>query len=58
MRVKVEVTGDELAEMSCDTPHELEELLQHQLDNCTDDEGVAGVDWMVGYELEVVKVDG
>lgn len=46
MKIKVEVTADELGE-----------FLRHQIDNCTDDEGNAGVDWMVSYDLEVVQVE-
>jgi hypothetical protein len=57
MRIKVEVTADEMAEMGADTVAELEEALRHQLDNCTDDEGGAGVDWMVSYDFEIVQVD-
>lgn len=57
MKIKVEVTADEMAEMGADTVAELEEALRHQFDNCTDEEGEAGVDWMVSYDLEVVQVD-
>lgn len=58
MKIKVEVTADEMAEMGADTVAELEEALRHQLDNCTDDEGEAGVDWLVSYDVEIVQVEG
>ncbi|VWC49492.1 hypothetical protein BLA13014_07599 [Burkholderia aenigmatica] len=59
MKIKVEVTSDELAEMYCDTTKELEEQLRDQIDNgVASNEGEAGVDWMVGYDLEVVLVNG
>lgn len=57
MKIKVEVTSDELAEMCCDTKKELEEQLRDQIDNgVASDDGEAGVDWMVEYDLEVVVV--
>ncbi|WP_196217381.1 hypothetical protein [Burkholderia pseudomallei] len=56
MKIKVEVTADELSEMGLDTVEELEDHLRHQIDNCIDEEGEAGVDWMVSYDIEVAQV--
>lgn len=54
MKIKVEVSEQELAEMCCDSVEEFSEQLRHQLDDAiSDDEGGAG-DWMVEYNLEVI----
>lgn len=48
MKIKVEVTRNEL-----------EESLRDQIDNgVASNDGEAGVDWMVDYDLEVVLVNG
>ncbi|MBA9846806.1 hypothetical protein [Ralstonia pickettii] len=58
MKIKVEVTRDELEEMDCDSPAEFQAVLRHQIDKgVASDDGEAGVDWMVDYELEIVLVD-
>lgn len=49
-------TADELSEMGLDTVEELEDHLRHQIDSCIDEEGEAGVDWMVSYDIEVAQV--
>lgn len=54
MKIKVELTEAELKEMMCDSLHEFEEQLRHQIDNgVSDDEGCAGVDWIAEYDLEI-----
>lgn len=54
MKITVDVTQDELAEMNLDTPEELKERLLEQLDDgVTGDAGEAGQDWMVSYQIEV-----
>lgn len=59
MKIKVEVTRDELDEMGCDSPAEFQELFRHQIDNgVASNDGEAGVDWMVEYELEIVLANG
>jgi hypothetical protein len=59
VKIKVEVTRNELEEMGCDNPAEFEESLRHQIDNgVASNDGEAGVDWMVDYDLEVVLVNG
>lgn len=58
MKIQVEVTGDELSKMECDTPQDLEHQLRDQIENgVAAFDGSAGVDWLVAYELEVVVVD-
>ncbi|MCM3581876.1 MULTISPECIES: hypothetical protein [Ralstonia] len=59
MKIKVEVTRDELEEMDCDSPEEFGTYLRNQIDNgVSSDDGEVGVDWMVDYELEVVLANG
>jgi len=54
VKITVEVSEQELSEMSCDSVDEFSEQLRHQLDDAiSDDEGGAG-DWMVEYDLEVI----
>lgn len=54
MKIKVEVSEQELSEMCCESADEFAEQLRHQLDDAiSDDEGGAG-DWMVEYDLEVI----
>lgn len=57
MKIKVEVTNAELELMNCDSLKEFEEQLRHQIDKgvVTDDGGI-GLDWMCGYELEIVQI--
>lgn len=44
--------------MDCDSPAEFQAVLRHQIDKgVASDDGEAGVDWMVDYELEIVLVD-
>lgn len=55
MKIKIEVSPDELEEMGCDSIAEFEQEIRHQLDNgIVTDDGGNGTDWMVDYELEVV----
>lgn len=56
MKIKVEVTKAELNEMGCDSPDELKRDLLDQLDNCHDDEGCSGQEWLCGYTIEVTVV--
>ncbi|WP_197339764.1 hypothetical protein [Ralstonia solanacearum] len=59
MKIKVEVTSEELEEMCCETTKELEEQLRHQIDNgVASNDGEAGVDWMVEYDIEVIQING
>ncbi|MDY7563476.1 MULTISPECIES: hypothetical protein [unclassified Pseudomonas] len=57
MKIKVEVTQEDLDGMLCDSLDEFKEQIRHQLDNgVVDDDGGAGSDWMADYQLEIVKV--
>ena len=59
MKIKVEVSPAELAEMRCDTPEEFATQLRHQLDNgIVSNDGEAGTDWMCRYELDISLADG
>lgn len=52
MKVRIEVTTDELEDMGCDSIEELEALLREQLDSgVVGDAGEAGGDWLVSCEL-------
>lgn len=52
MKVRIEVTTDELEDMGCDSVEELEARLPEQLDSgVVGDAGEAGSDWLVAYEL-------
>lgn len=52
MKVRIEVTTDELEDMGCDSVEELEARLREQLDSgVVGDAGDAGSDWLVSYEL-------
>ncbi|WP_273806337.1 MULTISPECIES: hypothetical protein [unclassified Pseudomonas] len=51
MKVRIEVTADELEDMGCDSVEELETRLREQLDSVVGDAGEAGSDWLVSYEL-------
>jgi hypothetical protein len=57
VKVTGEVSNAELEEMQCDSLNEFEDQLCQQLDNgVVTDNGCIGLDWMCGYELEVVQV--
>lgn len=57
MKIKIEITDAELEEMFCDNVSEFEEQIRNQIDNgVTGEEGESGVDWMIEYQLEVIKV--
>lgn len=57
MKIRIEVSPDEMDEMGCDSIAEFEQEIRHQLDNgVVTDDGGNGTDWMVGYELEIVQV--
>jgi hypothetical protein len=57
MKIKIEVTADDLEQMNCETLAEFEDGIRHQLDNgVVTNDGGAGVDWMANYELEIVQV--
>lgn len=57
MKIRIEVTDAELDEMGCDSLPEFELSMRGQLDDgVITDDGGAGSDWMVDYELEIVKV--
>ncbi len=57
MKIKVEVSQAELAEMGAESVVELQEMLIEQLDDgVTGDDGEAGQDWMSTYTIEVVQV--
>lgn len=52
MKVRIEVTTDELEDMGCDSVEELAARLREQLDSgVVGDAGEAGIDWLVSYEL-------
>ena len=52
MKVRIEVTADELEDMGCDSVEELAARLREQLDSgAVGDAGEAGSDWLVSYEL-------
>ncbi len=52
MKVRIEVTADELEDMGCDSVEELAARLREQLDSVIVGEaGEAGSDWLVSYEL-------
>ncbi|WP_173150413.1 MULTISPECIES: hypothetical protein [Pseudomonas] len=52
MKVRIEVTTDELGDMGCDSVEELAARLREQLDSgVVGDAGEAGSDWLVAYEL-------
>jgi len=52
MKVRIEVTTDELEDMGCDSVEELAARLREQLDTgIVGDAGEAGCDWLVSYEL-------
>lgn len=56
MKIRIEVTDEDLDEMGCASLSEFEQAMRHQLDNgIVTDDGGAGVDWMCVYQLEVVK---
>lgn len=56
MKIRIEVTDENLDEMACDSIKEFEQAIRHQLDNgIVTDDGGAGLDWMCDYQLEVVK---
>lgn len=58
MQITVRVTSSELEVMGLDDVGELEGHLRHQLDNgVAADDGEAGQDWLVPYELQVNLVD-
>ena len=57
MKIRIEVSAEELEDMYLDTVEEFEASIRHQLDNgIVSSDGEAGVDWMVEYDLEVVLV--
>ncbi|RAU36383.1 hypothetical protein [Pseudomonas sp. RIT411] len=52
MKVRIEVTTDELEDMGCDSVDELAARLREQLDSgIVGEAGEAGSDWLVSYEL-------
>lgn len=52
MKVRIEVTTDELEDMGCDSVEELAARLLEQLDSgIVGEAGEAGSDWLVTYEL-------
>jgi len=54
MRIHIQVTKAEIKEMDCDSLAEFKERIIHQLDEgIVADDGGAGGDWMVEYQLDV-----
>lgn len=52
MKVRIEVTTDELDDMGCDSVDELAARLREQLDSgIVGEAGEAGSDWLVSYKL-------
>ena len=52
MKVRIEVTTDELEDMGCDSVDELAARLREQMDSgIVGEAGEAGSDWLVSYEL-------
>ena len=52
MKVRIEVTTDELEDMGCDSVDELAARLREQLDSgIVGEAGEAVSDWLVSYEL-------
>lgn len=52
MKVRIEVTADELKDMGCNSVEELAARLRERLDSgVVGDAGEAGSDWLVSYEL-------
>ena len=58
MKVRIEVTTDELEDMGCDSVDELAARLREQLDSgIVGEAGEAVSDWLVSYEL-TAKLEG
>lgn len=58
MIIRIEVSDVDLEAMECGSLEEFEEQIRNQLDNgVVTSDGGAGADWMVDYDLEVIKVD-
>jgi len=56
--IRIEVSNADIVEMEFDSLDEFEERICEQMDyGVVTSGGGAGADWMVGYELEVEKVD-
>lgn len=54
MRIHIQVTKAEIEEMDCDSLEEFKERIIQQLDEgIVTDDGGAGGDWMVEYQLDV-----
>ncbi len=57
MKVRVELTADEVAEAGCDSVAEFEAVFLRQLnDGVIGDEGEVGEDWLPGFTVEIVLV--
>lgn len=58
MKVRVELTRDELAEAGCDTVEEFTAGFLKQLnDGIIGDAGEVGEDWLPGFTVEVALAD-
>ncbi|MDD1011297.1 hypothetical protein M5G27_27890 [Pseudomonas shahriarae] len=57
MKIRVDVSDEDLESMQCESLEEFEQQFRNQLDNgVVTDDGGAGCDWMTEYQLEIVKV--
>lgn len=57
MRVKVELTPEELEESGCDTVEEFKKGFVHQLnEGVIGDDGAIGEDWLPAFDVEVILV--
>ena len=57
MKVKVELSHEELEESGCDTVEEFKKSFVYQLnEGVIGDDGAVGEDWLPGFDVEVVLI--